>query len=426
MTVPRKSGLLSAMGALGAAALLAACAQPGEQPGAAPDASTASGASTQPRPAREWLPFMDAGQDGGAHGIHASRLKFRADGLLESATRYPRTSERGWTPEQNDAGWYEYIERVIDCETGLYVDTSLSLLDKSGRPVARRDYDRERQLRQIALRESDVAQHRWPEASEILLACAAARHPDVKPEALFTQIKAGAYDFGALGDAPPPDTRGLFDRLKAQYDQSRDRYAALHPAGALAAAPASGARDKRWLDNENSGSSWDLTSVVVRGDGIVEAVQKTRSSDDGDTPEGLPDDADTRLAVDVDCRDGTMVPVERRWYAHGSDKLLLKKPTSVFGVWRVLSQRDGGDGGDGQWNEWSGPADGAGSEAANLCTQVAARCLPPPAPPYSQNFEIDPEQLGDASGAPLLLAAKRIWLAHRARFVPVCAVGTAR
>lgn len=416
MTLPWQSGLLSSFGAISLAGLLSACAQPGAVEGA-PAAAASSAAS---RPAHEWLPFMDAGMDNGAHAIHASRLTIRADGLLESATRYPRTSERGWTPEQNDAGWYEYIERVIDCETGLVVDTSISLLDKGNHPVARRDYDRERQLGQVALRESDVAQHQWPEASEILLACAAARHPDVNAEQLFTQVKAGAYDFNAIGDAPPPDTRGLFARLKADYDRSRDRYAALHRPVPLAAAAAPVAHDKRWLDTEGGASSWDLASVVVRSEGVVEAVQKTRSGGDGDPPDGVPDDADVRVAVDIDCRSGMMVPVERNWYAHDSDKLLLKKPTSVFGVWRALAQR----GGDAQWNEWTGPADG--SEAATLCTHVAAQCLPPTTQPFSPNFEIHPDQLGDASGAPLLLAAKRIWLAHRAQFVPVCAVGAAR
>jgi len=374
----------------------------------------AGAASAAERP--QWLPFM-GGEESQAHAIHLAVLKQRPDGLLESASRYPRTSGAGWSVEQSERGWYEYLERLIDCETGLYVDTALSLLDRDHHPVARRDTSRDDQLQQIALTQQDVRSHRWPGNSEIWIACAAARNPaignDARPMMVEDEGRYG-YDYRAIGDAPPPDGDGLFARLRAQYDAELARYSV--PSQAPAGEPAAAFKGERWASVGNETEAWDLAGLRHRGAGIVEASQ--RVAYDSRRPPDVPEDADVRIDYKIDCRNGLIVPVTKAYYAPGSERLLQRISTPVFDTLDSLSrQSQWGD----AWTSWLGPQ--RPGPAAMLCTAAAARCNggKPQAP--AALFEIDPEALPPVGGAPLLLAARARWLAHRDGFVPACPIG---
>lgn len=371
-------------------------------------------ASAAERP--QWLPFM-GGEVSQAHAIHLAALKQRPDGLLESASRYPRTSAAGWTVEQNERGWYEYLERLIDCETGLYVDTALSLLDKDSHPVARRETSRDDQLQQIALTRSDVAGHRWPSHSEIWMACAAGRDPTIGGDvrsAMLENEGRYAYDYQAIGDAPPPDGDGLFVRLRAQYDAELARYSV--PSQAPAGKPAVAFKGERWASVGSETDAWDMAGLRHRA-GVVEATQ--RIGYDQRRPPQVPEDADVRIDYKIDCRNGLTVPVTKSYYAPDSERLLLRISTPVFETLQSLSQqRQWGEG----WTYWLGPH--LPAPAAMLCTAAAARCNSGKPQALASLFEIDPERLPEVGGAPLLLAARTHWLAHRDGFVPSCPIGT--
>ncbi|KRA16161.1 hypothetical protein [Lysobacter sp. Root604] len=365
----------------------------------------------------QWLPFM-GGETSQAHAIHLSTQKLRPDGLLESASRYPRTSAAGWTAEQHQRGWYEYLERLIDCESGLYVDTALSLLDRDNHLVARRETRRDDQLQQIALTRSDVAAHRWPSHSEIWLACAASRDPAVGADARSTMSDNGghyAYDFEAIGASLPSDGNGLYERLRAQYDaeRARDSMPSPRPASPVAG-PYQGAP---WLTvGDHEAGAWHVAGLRHRGGGTIEVAQ--RAGHDRQPPPALPDDADLRIEYKIDCRTGLTVPVAKAYYAADSERLLLRTSTPVFDTVQTLSHDAQGAS---AWTPWLGPS--IPGDAAALCVAAAARCNGGKAQAPGTLFEIDPEDLPAASGAPLLLAARARWLAHRDGFVPACLIG---
>lgn len=357
----------------------------------------------------------------GIHAVDRDRLKLRADGLLESASRYPRTSSQGWTAEQNARGHYEYLERLLDCRTGLYVDTALLLLDRDNRPVARREMPYEDQLQQIALRQDEVAAHRWPDSSEIWRACALAMAPRGQDDSIQSPEPgtepALAYDYAAIGDAPPTDARGLFDRLRAQYDRAIARYASPLPAPkAAAAAPR---RGERWLRSSPSADSlpaFDLNSLRHRGDGVIEVLSRTSRGEVERWPQEVPEDAQVEQVLAIDCRNGLTVPVEQRFRAATGSAELLRRSAPVLATLTQLAQQSSY--GPSGWDEWLGPR--SPSDPARLCKLAAQRCG---AVAQTAAFEIEPARLSTEPGAPLLLSARAIWLGYRASFVPSCPIG---
>jgi hypothetical protein len=377
-------------------------------------AAAASQADATPE---RWGRFMGDG----IHAVDRDRLKVRADGLLESASRYPRTSSQGWTAEQNASGHYEYLERLLDCRTGLYMDTAVLLLDQDNQPIARRDQPYEDQLQQIALRQDEVASHRWPASSEIWLACAlammprgqadSAAAPELGPE------PAVAYDYAAIGDAPPADARGLFDRLRAQYDHAIARYAPPLPAPkTTAAAPRRGERWLRSSPSEDSLPAFDLDSLRHRGDGVIEVTARTSRAQVERWPQDIPEDAQVEQVLAIDCRNGLTVPIEQRFRAAAGGAELLRRSAPVLTTLTQLAQE--ASYGQSGWDEWLGPR--SPSDSASLCKLAAQRCG---ATAQTAAFEIDPARLSTEPGAPLLLSARAIWLGYRASFVPSCPIG---
>ncbi|QWF16525.1 hypothetical protein [Lysobacter capsici] len=364
-----------------------------------------------------WGRFMGDG----IHAVDRDRLKLRADGLLESASRYPRTSSQGWTAEQNARGRYEYLERLIDCRSGLYVDTALLLLDPDHRPVARRDQTYEDQLQQIALRQDEVASHRWPDTSEIWRACALAMAPRGRDDSAQAPEPgpepAVAYDYAAIGDAPPADARTLFERLRAQYDQAVACYAPPLPIPKTAAtASRRSERRSRSAPAEDSLSAFDLDSLRHRGDGVIEATSRASRTEVERWPQDVPEDAQVEQVLAIDCRNGLTVPIEQRFRAAAGGAELLRRSAPVLATLTRLAQQSSY--GQGGWDEWLGPR--SPSASASLCKLAAQRCG---AMAQTAAFEIDPARLSSEPGAPLLLSARAIWLDYRASFVPSCPIG---
>jgi|GEM_PF-5932144 len=357
----------------------------------------------------------------GAHAVDRDRLTPRADGLIESASRYPRTSAHGWTAEQNARGYYESLERLLDCRTGLYLDTALLLLDRDSQPVARRELSYEDQLQQIAWRQDEVATHRWPDSSEIWLACALAMTPRGKAgstAAPETQSPAEfAYDYAAIGDAPPADARALFERLRAQYDQAIARYAPPLPAAkTTAAVPRRNERRSRSAPAEDALSAFDLDSLRHRGDGAIEVTSRASRTDVERWPQAVPEDAKVEQVLAIDCRNGLTLPIEQTFRAAAGGAELSRRSAPVLATLTQLAQQ--ASYGQSGWSEWLGPR--SPSDSASLCKLAAQRCG---AATQTALFEIDPARLSTQPGAPLLLSARAIWLEHRAGFVPSCPIG---
>jgi len=180
----------------------------------------------------DWLYFPMYERDT-AHAVHLAALRLRPDGLLASATRYPRHREEGWTPEQDAAGWYAYDERLIDCRTGYTLVTRRALLGQEGAEVASRELDAVEQLQQLARQLDRPAEG---PSGEILLACAAAADAD-----LLRQRKASRQQAVPLLSDRPLVARYLDDgrRLLGLRTLSQDsvwqrlREQAKRPAAAL-------------------------------------------------------------------------------------------------------------------------------------------------------------------------------------------------
>lgn len=409
-TQPRKTARTALIGAV-LALMLSPCAWAAT--GQKPDHS-------------RWLHFM--GQRASAHAIDMDHLQVLDDGLLASATRYPRTSAAGWTDTQNRKGYYEYIERLIDCHTGLSIDVAISLLDRHNQPVARRTFDRDHQIEEVALRWDQVARHKWPDRSETWLACAAAAHPDTVDDAHMPDMpEHWFFDIAKVGDAPPSDMRGAFERLRKQYQDYRAGYLALLPASLTqsdehAAAPSG----KRWhaVDASYHHVYLDMHSLQTDGHGVIEYVMRTNARRLRRKPDYLPNRVVLDARYMVDCRNGLSVPVEQTFHARAEGKgmpavgkTLLHRAAPVLSTLASMAPRRRNR--QLTWTQWLGPNQRATGIAAHMCRVAARRCgATPPAHP----FEIDPAKLAKSAGPALLESARAQWLHHRATFVPACTI----
>ena len=87
----------------------------------------------------DWLYFPMYERDT-AHAVDLTALRYRPDGLLASGTRYPGFPDEPWTEAESKAGEYNYHPRLIDCETGFFVDTAIELLGQGSKKIAARMY----------------------------------------------------------------------------------------------------------------------------------------------------------------------------------------------------------------------------------------------------------------------------------------------
>lgn len=275
----------------------------------------------------DWLYFpMYTGDT--AHAVHLSVLKFRPDGLLSAGTRYPRHGDEEWTREESDAGWYSYAERLIDCETGFFLETADALLDRdSVRQVTRPTTKKAQVERLTGQLQSDKG---WPKNSDVFLACAAASNPALRQQraqrakkplpllsatslietlsgdtAALSALVSMKYDFSRVARRKAATGADLFNDMRAQMlAWRRASNAPYQPRQADARA------DQAVLALIKQGDNEREVSAIERIQGpIVEHVIEHNDFS------FLRSDADARRSFDImrtDCDNGLSVPVAYR------------------------------------------------------------------------------------------------------------------
>jgi len=406
----------------------------------------------------DWLYFPMYPNDT-AHAVHYKALAPRADGLLAAATRYPMHSRESiWPTALYEQAWYEYYQRLIDCESGLLVDTSHQLLSRDGRVLARRELGRADWLRRFVEVDNVGTGPRWPSGGEIFLSCAAPgdaglkasrKRPVASRVAVIGAVRVTTLlgedtealaqkaffrpDLKALAGARNPTAHQLFAVLQTQYQQwvdgftprlspgARQGRASAAPAAVLQRPPA-GAEVLGWLQARR---------VPVRR---LEAPApgEVRVSLEADPPDGLKlpvalasDVRQTWRETRIDCRSGLAVDTQWLWTGE-QGKVLLARPApfeaSLDNVKNVLERSRWNDGSRPSWDQWSAEHDRLLGVEQLICRAAAAHCLGA-APPDS----IAPLQMGEAdfpdtldTPEAFLLHAHELWLRHRQQRVPSC------
>lgn len=293
----------------------------------------------------DWVYFPMYPRDT-AHAVHLTALKFRPDGLLSAATRYPRHSGESWTPQESALAWYNYAERLIDCETGQHVDTREALLGEDMQEIASHAVPLSEGATRLSRQWEESRNEQWPSArSEILLACLAASSPTLKAQraraakaappllsdepltralvaetsTLFANV-AMHYDLSSLAKRPPAHAHALFEQLRQQYVAWRQSIdGAYRPAP-----PKAGAPSKALDALLDEASELPGTLRVVSGD----VIEYEEGWDVGWGIRPPPAAANARLATQTvrkDCESGLRVVTARHW-RDVQGRALVSKP----------------------------------------------------------------------------------------------------
>lgn len=344
----------------------------------------------------DWLYFQMYERDT-AHAVDLKALRFRSDGLLASGTRYPRVDIQPWTAEVSERGWHDYVARLIDCETGLFVDTAAKLLDRDGKTIASYIYSRDEQLERLTGRLRSVGTQPWPDNSETLLACAAASSPTLraararKARAPLPLISAAPitkdlqadsdtlmaltrkrFDLDAIAKRTSTTARAVFEQLQVQDQQWRRSIAGpAVPAPGLP--PARLAAVQAQLDTllqRKRANAVGGIRLLARG--AVEYESEATVRLDALPPAQMAKTADVRVVTETvlaDCNSGVRVPLARHWRGHAHEVLLTQPvpPKVALAVVRLqLEDREPSDG----WDMRRG-AERDGSRAGAICRLMA-------------------------------------------------------
>jgi hypothetical protein len=292
----------------------------------------------------DWLYFPMYERDT-AHAVHLAVLKFRPDGLLTSATRYPRFSEEEWTPQENQRGWYSYETRLIDCETGYFVSTTSALLDQVGQTVASHPAGVTQWLER--LKGQLLSNRKWPESGgEIYLACAGASDAALKARrSQQARVKLPLLSYKPITQDLSADSVLLFERREFKYDLSRLQKNL--PTSAMALFEALRLQHTAWKKSIDPGyapsSRWsaaqqekfqkNIKNVRVLGPGyfemdrpwsiawnVIGAFKLSPQTEDAFV------DATERVLSD--CTSGLQVPTSLRWLGR-NEQVLDTKPVTA-------------------------------------------------------------------------------------------------
>jgi len=287
----------------------------------------------------DWLHFPMYERDT-AHAVHLKALRLRPDGLLASASRYPRHGAAGWTAEQDAAGWYAYDERLIDCQTGYSLVTRRALLDQDGGEVASRTPDAEETLWQLARALEEPAEG---PSGEILLACAAAADTDFlrqreqsrqQPVPLLSDVPLvarylddsrrflglrklpGQADWQRLRGQPGRPASALFHSLRKDWLAKR---ALLDPGWRLAGKPSEAQQQELMARLKSSGGSALIDLASLRdlqwlGGGLVAIETVGQRWSAWQKPPATARKATQVASRDLlDCYSGLQLSTERLW-----------------------------------------------------------------------------------------------------------------
>ena len=384
-----------------------------------------------------------------SHSVHFSVLRQRPDGLLESASRYPRYQDEPWTEAESAHGRYNHTPRLIDCETGLSIETGQQLLDADGKVVASRDTaegslaDWKRDL------EKELGNHKWPVKDEYFLACAGARDETLRaarrkltvtplPRLTYKPLIASLREDSdvlfarSLWIHKPKISKGkaattaasLFEAAARSYTEWLAGFMPESPPGRQPNQPALSEDRLAWLKEHGV----DVEAVRSRGDGTVEYVSNpSRFEIPYSVLEQRPAVSENAsragLLQRVDCRNGLQVGLHVDWL-DAENKLLARQ---------VLPARETAP-------EIERQVDGMGADALNLfasplldrdarvlvCAAAAAQCSDSK-PRFPGAFALkaaDYKAVYQATtAADALLAVRAAFRTYRQRLVPGCRIG---
>lgn len=278
--------------------------------------------------------------------MHLHALQFRPDGLLLSATRYPRLADEPWTPTESKVGMYNYELRIIDCLTGFHVETGFELIDKFGKKFALQTYGVQKMAENLVEQVTQGSPHSWPSKNEILLACVAASHPTLKAqrakmaravvplishkpltealvnesEKLFERAQL-RYDVQAIQRRNPASALSVFDQLRQQYITWRQ--AIYKPYDALSASRTPSLQVQTAVRERMKKMSGSTDTVRMIGNGIIEYTLRMQIGWHEEVPKKAAVAYSRRLTVRADCDSGVSMPLEQAWYDE-RDQLLLR------------------------------------------------------------------------------------------------------
>jgi len=392
----------------------------------------------------DWLYFpMYAGDN--AHSVHLSALKIRPDGLLESASRYPRYRDEPWTAQESARGWYNYVPRLIDCEDGFSIETGERLLDQNGLEIARRDDAAENLADWKRHVKFKLSNHKWPDNSEFVLACAGAADPQLrarrrklaaaKPLALtyvplmatlrrdttaLAAKKTWHYKVSASATTP----KQLFDDVARSYRAWLKGFMpGSKPAAAAAAQTALNADLRNWL----SGRGADIDSIVSYGDGTIAFVDRSRTAQVprqalDQRPAGAANASHTRLLSYVDCRTGLRLPARIEW--QDDQHRTLATQTIAVAALAEMMRRELRNRNALCTNALAQPMLAPTDDLA--CRATAAQCAG--VAPAGEAFRPTAAERAAIEQAPTpaaaLLAVRAVYRAYRRRYVPNCRIST--
>lgn len=343
-----------------------------------------------------------------AHAVHLGSLKFRPDGLLSAATRYPRTGGEPWTEQESKAGWYNYDERLIDCETGFFLETATSLLARDGARLASRAKGPEQQVERLETHLRESAERRWPQQSDVFLACAAASSPTFKKQRaaqaakvqpLFSDVSLietlGAdtaplfalarmrYDFSRIAKRPAASASDLFHDMRGQYQAWRK---ATNGALGSAAVVAPGARGDDTVRAEANRQLDEAGALMLEITSIQGGIIEYRYP--GATAFFGIDHALRLESARTDCEYGISVPVaiqKLRTDGKPGSRSQLRAKAVLHEIERRYTQTDA----EGPFGGFSLDPD-----AANVCQLVADIRHPKPAAAADPKLGLDPDVRG--------------------------------
>ena len=283
-----------------------------------------------------------------SHAIHLGALVFGEDGLLVSATRYPRSRSGGWLPEESSRAAYNYDTRLIDCETGFYVETATALHDKAGAAVASRASLPVQMSSQLEQQLKRPDSDNWPDPSDVFLACAAASSPTLKGERAARAVKAQfiaadpanpayledskqlfaaarmRYDFASLDKQPPATTAALFGELRAQHAAWRKSI-----NGPYFPARSDSAADAATLVKVNAGMrAAGLERIVVKNlkGSAFDQVYQADAAFPGITQKQPPNAAFAIETAHTDCASYLFMPFDQQVFDNGGKLIASVQP----------------------------------------------------------------------------------------------------
>ncbi|MFZ2269918.1 MAG: hypothetical protein WAV95_20270 [Azonexus sp.] len=397
----------------------------------------------------EWL-FYSMYPGDTAHSVHLSAQRLRPDGLLESASRYPRHGDESWTAEEARAGWYNYTPRLIDCATGFSIETGDELLDANGKRIAHRDSA----ARSLADWKDQLANklsgHSWPSNNEFFLACAGyadqtlqskrrqlmqTTPPRLSYKPLIASLRtdstalfekqAWRYAIDLRTKDFPATPGDLFDTVTRHYEAWSGAFLA-NPKPA-STAPQAGLSEavRRWLSDQGA----DVEDVSSRGDGTLTYVDRQPKTTDipyellEQRPAAAAAASKAKLRVRVDCRSGVQLAQSLEWLDE-SDHRLAKQSLPARILAQELNQ---------QTANRRDPPTGILTPPdmydvpQTVCRAAAAQCtdsLPGKAQPFALSAEEATTIKQAGSAAEALLALRTAYRNYRQRFVPSCRIGT--